>query len=529
MMATGARLSSLAKGVVLLSVALLAALGAASAHADDSGIPQSVDELLEIYGIADEPADYVVVVDTSASMLYEPPIYPAVKEVYQSFVQAISANDHLSVVTFGGDAVVRFNGVMTPEGRQQAMDALPAVADGGATDIGDALEAALERLDRPDGAQVRTLIFLTDGEIYAPGSPYEQPGNQAWEDLAARAAQLSENWTISVYGAGLGGGQTDIGVLKDVFPRAKIVSLPSDQLADFFNEAVQRSRVEKLRLPVTQELERSFVHVTIDPGRLDDTTRLWLTFDSKLPNLGASIVVRGVTVSAPDGTVYRSTLVGGPRTVTVGPNRESERFEVLVDVPGVIKDFHVGDAVETRDFLVEVDADLEVEPAAILVQELGIEATPQLAQAGLATAENPYGTPYWHFAVAAGILVLIVAFLIYLYRRLLATPSLNGFVRLPDGSVLQLRGKEETIPNHQKSFDGGGSAVTISTRPRKFKGHFSVRRPRHYARLAEGTARHDAYGSEDYLTERPVALENDHDLVIGPSRITFISSAKKGK
>lgn len=508
---------------------LLACLGAPVAHADEQGIPRTVDELLDAYGIADEPADFVVVVDTSASMMNEPPIYPAVQEVFQAFVQAIGDNDHLAVVTFDSDAVVRFNGTMDPPGRAAAMTALPEVADGQSTDIGAALGAALERLSRPEGAQVQTLIFLTDGEIWAPGSPYEARGSAAWNDLAAQAQQLSTSRTVQVFGAGLGAGATDIGAIKDVFPYAKVVSLPNDQLYDFFNEAVQRARIEKLRLPVTQELQRNVVQVTADPATLDDTTTLSLRLESKLPHLGTTVSLRGVTVSDDLGNQLQSTLVGGPRTFTIGPQQSSEPFKVQVEVPGLIHDFHLGDATESRRFQVSVDATLEAEPAAIVTMELGVDVVPQLSQAGIIRADRAYGTPYWQVAALIALLVFIGWLVAWLYRRFIAVPKLRGGVELPDGRIFPFQGKQETLPNSRIDFNGGGSRVVIFTEPRKFKSAFNTRRPRLYVRIDQGTAKIDAYGSEEFLSETRRLIDNNHQLIIGPTRLTVVTTSKKGK
>lgn len=512
----------------MMVVALAVGLGA-PAVADDRGIPHSVDELLRVYGITDEPADYVVVVDTSGSMMRPQPIYPAVRAVYEVFTRAIGDADHLAVVTFDTSAVVRFNGRMDAANRGAAASALPAEAKGARTDIGAALDAALERLERPDGAPVQTLIFLTDGVIDAPGSGYRTRGSEAWRQLGQRAERVDAAHSLAVYGAGLGGGQTDIDAVRDVFPRAKIVSLPSDQLAAFFAEAVQRAKVERLRLPVTQELSRNPVQAVVTAGVLSDTTELYLRFDSKLPHLGATVNLRGVTVSDAAGQRLRSTLVGGPRTVTIGPGRSSDATSIRVEVPGLASDTRVGQVPESRDFIVRVDATLEVEPANVLVKELGIDAAPHLVGPDPVRAERLHGIAYWMIGVGLALLALVLLFLRWVYRRFFAVPRLRGGVELPDGTIRQFRGKEEQVPNNRIEFNGAGSSAVFHTKRGQFTKPLSTRFPRLYVRRESGAVRIDSMGVARPIDEVGERISPPDLVVVGPTRLIVVSDGRKGK
>lgn len=517
--------------VALLSLAL-AWLGftVLPAPADEHGIPDTVDELFEIYGIANEPGDYVVTVDTSGSMMNPPPIYPDVRSVFSGFVSAIGDADHLSVITFDTSPVIRFNGYMDAEGRAAAANALPETARGARTDIGAAINAALDRMERPDGAQVQTLIFLTDGRIDAPGSPYATRGSSAWVQLRERADRLSAGRSVSVYGAGLGGGVTDIEALRDVFPRANIVSLPNDQLAAFFDEAIQRAKLERLRLPVEEELRRNAVQAVATVDRLDDVSTLLIRFDSKLPHLGVTINLRGITVTDAAGAVLSSTLVGGPRTLTIGPGQSSEPAVVRVEVPGLAHEFRIGGATESRSFTVAVDAETEVEPSSILVGDLGIEARPDLVQPEFSAGSRGYGTPYWMFGVAAAGLALAVLIANWFYRRFVAIPRLRGGVELPDGTTHYFRGKKEQLPSSRIDFAGGGSSVDVFTKRGQFTKRISTSHPRLFVTLENGSAQVSTMGfPEEELAGTAVQVGHLDVLFIGPSRVTVVTRNRKGK
>ena len=68
----------------------------ADAHADDTrATPQTVGQLLRAFGIQDAPADFVVVVDTSSSMMDPPALYPPVAAAYRKLVRAVGDQDNL--------------------------------------------------------------------------------------------------------------------------------------------------------------------------------------------------------------------------------------------------------------------------------------------------------------------------------------------------------------------------------------------------------------------------------------------------
>lgn len=530
----------------LIVCALLGTWG--TAHAETGKIPRTTDELLTAYGIGDQPSDFVVVVDTSGSMMDPPAIYPDVLRVYAEFVDAIGAQDHLAVITFDASAVVRFSGeVNTPERRSAAKAALPPTANGGRTDIGAALDAALDRMERADAAQVQTLIFLTDGKIVASGSPYGTPGSPAWQELRARADRLAGSRTVSAFGAGLGGGATDVAVVKDVFPRAKIVSLPTDQLPGFFREAVERARVERLRSPVEQELNRYGVTAAVDHGKLADVTRLEVRLTSTLPILGATVNVRGVRVMTADGTPLEATLPSGPQPVTIAPGETSPAIPVDVVVPGLDHSLKIGETRETRHFRVILETESEVEPADILARDLAIDTQPRVTQAPLAEASRGHGVAYWMLGVWAGIAAAILWFLGWIYRRFIATPRLRGQLEVINTDPVEvlnenrekvvigpydLRGCRDSIPNSKFNIAAAGASIEFTTRRGKFRGFPGTRNPRMWASAAGSTGVvlfSPSGGITQSMSETTLARPGD-EFTLGPTKIRVVlgGSGRKG-
>lgn len=493
---------------------VLVAQGTALA-ADTPPTPTSVQDLLSVFQVADVPADYVVVVDTSSSMMDQPAIYPKVVTAYRSFVDALGTGDTLSVITFDTVGNLRFADEITAgKQRKQAKTALPVSARGTATDIGAGINAALGRLERPGSNEVQTLIFLTDGELNAPsGSPYGNAGNTAWKQLHQRAVRVAAGHRLSVFGAGLGGGSTDIGLLRQVFPQTQIVSLPTNQLADFFREAIDNARIERLRTPVTDELDQGRLDVVVKPGELGDPTRLTVTFRSAYPHLGSRVILRGVAVTDADGKELESELVGGPRTLTLGPGGNSQSVYVDVRTPAP-PGGGLGKTNHARGFVTQVDAEIRVEPADVIGQNLGISTKGRLNQSEPATATAETGLSW--STVLGGLLLLLLLLLLlsWIWRRFLRTPPLPGGVRLEDGKFIPFKGNRTKIPGHDVIPNTNGASVRFFTR----RGKFRKRVPRVYVSNEQGQSFVNKLGVSTPLSGAQQVLPTDI-VIVGRARI----------
>lgn len=509
---------------VLAVLAVVPAAGAASGPATPT--PSSVDDLLDVYGVDSEPADFVVVVDTSGSMMWKPALYPPVVRAYRQFVEAIGDNDQLSLITFDTTPNLRFAGdLSTPDKRKKAAAALPARANGAHTDIGAALGAALDRLERPDASEVQTLVFLTDGKIDAPGSPYANPAGRAWKALADRAATVADGHRLSVYGAGLGSRATDVGVLQRVFPSTQIVSLPPDQLPAFFAEAVERARVQRLVTPVTAELTEQYVSVEVDAGELAAATDLTVRLRSHLPHLGARVVVSGVTVATDDGAPVRATLVGGPTALSLSPDGTSDPLTVRIE-PTMPPDRLVGDETQRQRFAVTLDATVEGEPADVLAQQVGVSTEARLVQSDLVAAQRTVGIPLWWFAVAAAVLVLLILVALWVYRRFLRTPPLPGGVTVlpsaadPQGAFIPFRGKVMAMPNKDAAIAAtDGAIVEFYTQ----RGRFTRGNPRVYVRPLDGSCRVEDRGLIEALSAEGRRVYPEDRVIVGRAHLAVES------
>jgi hypothetical protein len=92
------------------------------------------------------------------------------------------------------------------------------------TDLGMAINKALEFFERGEANELQVLFFLTDGlHQPPPGSPYSRDftADPQWQTLRQRAQAAAQRRQVFVYGFGLG-GQTDVSLLRKIFPAANV-------------------------------------------------------------------------------------------------------------------------------------------------------------------------------------------------------------------------------------------------------------------------------------------------------------------
>ncbi len=165
------------------------------------------------------PADYVVMVDVSASMR-EQDRYLEVRRSLQPFLAGLAPDDRLTLIAFADRPKLVYSG---PAGRspRSVIDQLPAPA-GSHTDLGAAIHAGIKELQRPAAASVAAVVLLTDGRHDPPpGSPYPFTAGSAWTALARAAAALPQK-TVNTYAIPLR-GETGAELLRQVFPRTNIL------------------------------------------------------------------------------------------------------------------------------------------------------------------------------------------------------------------------------------------------------------------------------------------------------------------
>ena len=467
-----------ALGLAMLVVAASAVYGSTAAFSQDATptIPKDYKELLELFGIADSPVDFVIVIDTSSSMQAGPdPFYPKVQEAYGGFVDSIRPADYLSVIRFDTQPLPLFSGSLeSPEQRATALNALPKVADGQNTDIGKALNDTLDRLERPGGNEVQLVIFLTDGKQEpGPGSPYGREYGPAWEPLHERAKALEKNHQLWAYGAGLSNGQpTDIDLLGRVFARAKLVGLPPDQLPAFFREAIEKARIEQLRTPFTEEINETEITSSVSAvGALGDTITFDAIFSSTAKKLPVSADLKGVTVTDAQGNKVKAELEGGRKTLLIGPNGTSKPMRVVAHPALKEHGREFGTSTETEAYKVDFDIDTIAEPHDLARVLLDIETTvkhtpPPDPSAFSREVGISYRTVLFWVIIGLLSLALVAAFLVWATKL----PPLRGALERSDESLVPLRGTQQLYPDRKHpDVDAYGAQARFFTKRRKWR------------------------------------------------------------
>lgn len=212
------------------------------------GMPQmawgneTVDELAPGLGIQDEPTDYVVMVDTSVSMVRDGR-WGNAGTALEGLLANLKAEDHVTLITFDDGARTVWQGD-APDDATVLLDALPAAPTGDQTDIGAAIDEAVVALSREGGNVVAAVALLTDGRVDAAAdSPYRDLNGPAWEELRLRAARASEARHVGTFAVALD-AETDAGLLTAVFPEAQVIT--PDDVVGFLSgldQEIKRTRV----------------------------------------------------------------------------------------------------------------------------------------------------------------------------------------------------------------------------------------------------------------------------------------------
>jgi hypothetical protein len=162
-----------------------------------------LDQFYQAVHFADAPAAYVVLVDTSGSMMADG-MYDKVRQYMASFEASLSPKDTVTYFTFS-------SAVSGPYSRARS---LPPVTSGDYTDFGPAFAQALSTLsaaaDR--GISVGGLFLMSDGIIDAPPTDraYLTLNSPGWSALRKSATALASRMAVTGYGlttpAGTGAG-----------------------------------------------------------------------------------------------------------------------------------------------------------------------------------------------------------------------------------------------------------------------------------------------------------------------------------
>lgn len=314
-------LRSLSIGACLLTAtAVLAGVAPASAAPPAPTREQIYAQL----GVDQVPADYVILVDTSGSMVTDNR-YANVRTVLGQFLSGLSPSDYVAAYTFDSYTQVRYVGQATNPGA--IVNRLPTGPNPhGATDIGAALEQALNELDRPGASPIATVVLLTDGKQAAPaGSKYLATDSPAWTELKTRAAALHKTW-LGAYALPLG-TDTGAGLLRAVIPDATVLDPTSVQgLGAYLDRSKAATRLAKARTALAADIGRG-VAAAWSPPTVDGTRRsanLNITLRSQFAH--APVTVTNLGLVADPGIRLTGSL---PATLTLQPG-QSQVYSVHV-------------------------------------------------------------------------------------------------------------------------------------------------------------------------------------------------------
>lgn len=462
-----------------LAVAV-SATGSSTAVVAESAEPATEADLATAFALNSLPASITVVIDTSASMSVEPGApYPKVVEAYRGLVDAVPAGFQLNVVLFDTLATTVFAGPVTGSNRQDAAGKLPPEAQGAHTDIGRAVEAAIDLVDRADAPEAQMLIVITDGQHDAGGeSPYLDLGSDAWNGLRTRGPQVETTRNLEVRALGIGGaGRQGAELVAGVFPGTQVLDIEVDQMQEYLTAQVDILRQNLLRGAVQREIDAGVVKATLTiDGRLRSEVSGSVTLSSNLPHLGVDVDLRNVTATLADGTPVRIDIVGGSRTVHVPP-AGTATFDVLVKPMVSERPFYELPPVrrEEVDITVQVAAAAAATPTSVL-RDLGCTTDVAITQPDEFTLGRSVGATMSTLLRDLALLLLALLLLYWVWWKFVRLPRLIGVLEpAADESGYQatetvfLKGRRMTVSGKDFLADGGDSELLLYTKRRKHK------------------------------------------------------------
>ncbi len=273
----------------LWAASALAALSVIATH-DGRAEPafNAVSELRHRLAGDDVRADFIVVLDLSGSMNFaaaagarrrvDPPgrRIDAFLAALPGLLEAVPDGDYFSLVAFNTrviqDAnllIPRWDSATSPA---RVMERLRREASlrpdpRGDTDIGRAIEAALQKLTRDDHAPIQFVFFVTDGQHDVredSSSPYRDAEGEApwarlgssWRGMSSAPGRVVTSYLVGMYDV------ADAGRIGGVIPDVSFLATASpEQLRAFFAEQRGRIEHEKLKALVEFDMRRTTLDV----------------------------------------------------------------------------------------------------------------------------------------------------------------------------------------------------------------------------------------------------------------------------
>ena len=430
----------------------LGVLGAALAVPTTAHAEVGVDDVVSALGLASEPADYVVLVDTSGSMTAGGR-YQKVRSELGRLVRGLAADDRVSLLTFDTRVSQRFRGVVGKH-PDAVVAKLPKKAAGKHTDIGAAIAAGLTQLEKADTHRLAALILITDGKVDAPGSTYKNPKSSAWQGLQTRASALEADHQVAAYAVALQ-ASTDAGLLKKVFPQATEVSASQvgARFAQVGGDLVRLQAAEALKQEVAQPITVAWAgdlgHALAEGGSVDAE----LTFSS--PYAHVPVMLTDVQPVASDGLTV--TIAGLPDEIVLEPGQDLA-LPVQVAVSGSAG----------WSSTVGLSATVSSPWRDALTDQLGVEFAPAIEGTAPIPAA-PIKLPPSMLPTLASIAGALAGLAALLWLvRLVRTPRMNGLLSVRAGdrdlADIPVHGRRMKIEAPEAATELKGLSGTVSGR-----------------------------------------------------------------
>jgi hypothetical protein len=411
----------LTTGSALLILAVLCATASAAAQRPAGACPIRdfpAPELCIRARLDTVKATYIVLLDASGSMR---PRWGSVKSAVETFIKAVPDGDILDVRLFS-TSVSRLNAPMTASPvlvaqLAQQVASLPAPS-GERTDLGVALETALDAIASAPASQQHFVYILTDGaQDPAVGSGYPADGSGRWPELRKKALALKSSRPVSFALVRLTAQADSQKLLAGALPNPDIVpAVTSPQLRSWFDNEARSIAVRKLRLLIQSEGRL--------PALLDSTSNSITLGEAatvqrqQLRQATAAEVTERAVVTLEDGS-----------SVTVAPAQLSN-VSVTLETRAPDRAWYLPPQSGERMIFRTVPVRVRLSPADELGR-IGIDASPQTDSLRIAIPVRTGGAAavigYWS-AVIAGLTLITFAALRAKWAA--HTALLRGRVRL---------------------------------------------------------------------------------------------------
>ncbi|WP_424184709.1 vWA domain-containing protein [Actinokineospora sp. G85] len=352
-------------GAALAACAVLGLACAPSALAQQEPPQAGADEVYAALGLTDLPAEYVIVVDTSASMAQDGR-YDGVRAGLRAFLDGLRQVDTVTLIVFDERPEVTHHGPVVSV--EAALATLPAAPTGRATDLGSGLERAVDVLSGSDKRNPAALVVFTDAKPVVPqGSRYADPAGAAWGELERRGRAMADRVTGFAVPTTLAENAAD--QVARLIPDTTVLSLSTgDQISSFLSSLRERFRDSVATARLRGDLAAGATATWTDPPAgvdLDDGVDLTVTFRSHTTALPLEVVRPELAVPG------ASTAVTGlPDRVRLEPG-QSRDFPVRVEAAGGVT--RPGGVARAELAMV---AGLDSPWRAVLLEDLGLPGSP---------------------------------------------------------------------------------------------------------------------------------------------------------